>query len=170
MHLFSLCIALMMTLLQSQQPSILDTFRQKCTQECVVVDYQFSAEVSGINTRGNGSVEVQGNAYHMVGNGVEIYCDGMTTWMIDESSKEVFVEAADTQTAGYLANPVILLMNLEDNVASYKVDGDKIILELSEGMVLEIEIKSMTGVPNKKSEAFRPPTKFDSSWIITDLR
>lgn len=170
MLLLSLCITLMMSVLQAQQPSMLDTFRQKSAQECVVVDYQFTANVSGLTTCGYGSVEVQGDSYHMVGNGVEIYCDGKTTWMIDETTKEVFLESADAESAGYLANPILLLVNLEENVASYKVDDNKISLKLSEDLTLDIVIDSMKSMPNKKSEAFRPPTEFDSSWIITDLR
>lgn len=170
MFLLSLCVSLLVTVLQTQQPSILDAFRQKSEEECVAVDYEFATVISGVNTTGEGSVEVQGDSYHMSGNGIEIYCDGNTTWMIDDYAKEVFIEAADSQSAGFLANPVLLLMNLDENVAAYKVEGNKINMELSEGMTIEIVIKSMRGISAKKSEAFRPSTRFDSSWIITDLR
>jgi hypothetical protein len=90
--------------------------------------------------------------------------------MIDDSTKEVFIEAADSQSAGYLANPVILLMNLEESSGSCKVDGNRIALELAGGISMEIFVNGIETVPTKKTEAFRPPMKFDSTWIVTDLR
>lgn len=160
----------MMSAPEAQQQSFLDSLIQKSGSGCVLVDYEFTATVSGIKTIGEGKVEIQGNSYHMKGNGMEIYCDGSSTWLIDEAAGEVVVEDADTQSAGYLANPVLLLMNLEKNVVSYDADGNKISLELPGGVFLTIVINSIKTMPEKKSEAFRPPTQFDSSWIITDLR
>ena len=160
----------MMSVAQTQQPSFLDSLLGKSAQDCVVVDYEFATVMSGVKTTGEGTVEIQGNAYHMEGNGVEIYCDGSTTWMIDEDAMEVFIEAADSRSAGYLANPVLLLMNLEENADTYSVDGNRITLGLPGGISLEISINSMETIPTKKSEAFRPPTEFDSTWIVTDLR
>ena len=168
--MLSLCLTLLMSVAQTQQPSFLESIRQKSAQECIVVDYRFATVISDMMVSGEGTVEIQGNSYHMKGEGIEIFCDGSTSWMIDEPAKEVFVEAADTQSAGYLANPVLLLMNLEENVGSYKVNGNMITLELPDGVHLEITLNSMETVPAKKSEAFRPPTDFDSSWIVTDLR
>jgi hypothetical protein len=170
MLLLSFCLALIMSATQVQQPSILDSFRQKSAQECLSVDYEFATITSGLKTTGEGTVEIQGNSYHMCGNGIEIYCDGLTTWMIDDSTKEVFIEAADSQSAGYLANPVILLMNLEESSGSCKVDGNRIALELAGGISMEIFVNGIETVPTKKTEAFRPPMKFDSTWIVTDLR
>jgi hypothetical protein len=61
-------------------------------------------------------------------------------------------------------------MNLEENIGSYKVSGNMITIELPDGSPLEITVNSMETVPTQKTEAFRPPTDFDSSWIVTDLR
>ena len=168
--LLSLCLILLAAIGPVPQSSLLDTIRQKSAQECVVVDYEFTATLSGVSTYGEGMVYIQGNSYHMSGNGLEIYCDGETTWMIDESAKEVFVEAAESQSAGYLANPALLLMNLEQAGTACRVKGDALTLELDEGALLEVKIKAMKSTGIKKSEAFRPPIDFDSSWIVTDLR
>ena len=69
----------------------------------------------------------------MNGNGIEIFCDGKTTWMLDEQAKEVIIESAESNSAGYLANPVLLLMNLEENSVSYDVEGNLIRISLPDG-------------------------------------
>ena len=134
------------------------------------MDYEYSTVISGLKAVGAGTVEVQGNTYHMKGNGIEIYCDGTSTWLIDETAEEVVIESADSKDAGFLANPIILLMNLEESGISYEVNGDNIVLDLSDGTKLDIKILNMISVPTKKPEDFRPPTQFSKKWIITDLR
>ena len=163
-------LAILISLLFIQQPSSLDVLRQKAVGECVFVDYEFSTIISGFKTVGNGTVEIQGTAYHMKGSGVEIYCDGTTTWLIDEAAQEVLIESADSKDAGMLANPILLLMNLEESSVTYKVQGDDIILNMPDGTSLDIRINDMTSVPTKKSEAFRPPIEFSGQWVVTDLR
>ena len=163
-------MTILMAVAQVQQPSVLDTLRQISSDECYSVEYEFHATLSGLKTAGEGTIEIQGNAYHMKGDGVEIYCDGNSTWVIDEFAQEVFIESADSREAGFLANPIMLLMNLEESGISYKADGDKMTLDLSDGTKLDIKIVKMTGIPTKKPEAFRPPTEFSKKWIVTDLR
>ena len=163
-------LTILISLLFIQQPSTLDILRQKAVGQCVRVDYEFSTMVSGFKTGGEGTVDIQGNAYHMKGSGVEIYCDGSTTWLIDEAAKEVLIESADTKEAGMLANPILLLMNLEESGVSYKVQGDSILLTLPDGTNLDIKINNLSSIPTKKTEAFRPPTEFSGQWIVTDLR
>lgn len=158
------------TAVQMQQPSLLESLLQRGPSECVSVDYEFSSDMSGVKAVGSGNVILQGNSYHMQGNGVEIYCDGTSTWLIDEYAKEVLVESADSEEAGYLANPVLLLMNLEKSASSYKADGNTVTLSLDGGMTLDITLTHLTALDTKKPEAFRPPTQFGSDWVVTDLR
>ena len=152
------------------QPSVFDMFRNKSAAECVQVEYEFSTIVSGHKVIGEGQIEVQGNSYHMKGDGLEIYCDGAVTWLIDETAEEVVIESADSNDAGLLANPIMLLMNLEESGISYKVEDEKIILDLADGSRLDIKIRSFQCKPTKKLEAFRPPVEFPGNWIVTDLR
>ena len=163
-------MTILMAVAQVQQPSVLDLFRNQTGTECVSIDYEFSIVLSGLKTTGGGTVVVQGNAYHMQGDGFEMFCDGNSTWMIDEVSKEVVIESADSQDAGLLANPIILLMNLDEYGISYVVDGDKITLSLPDGTELVINVLKMTEISRKKPEAFRPPVEFSNDWIVTDLR
>lgn len=172
MSLFSFIIPLVMVVsAQEPQGTFWDHIRQSSSaEECISVDYEFTSNTSGVKAVGEGTVLVQGNAYHMKGNGLEIYCDGNSTWMIDEPAREVMIEAADSKDAGYLANPVILLMNLEKSASSYKTDGNTITIELTDGTVLEIVIKALKAMEKRKPEAFRPPVEFSSDWMVTDLR
>ena len=168
--LLSICVSALSFATQLQQPSLLDMFRQKSPADCVLVSYEFTTVQSGITLTGEGTVEIQGNSYHMLGNEIEIFCDGTSTWMIDGSAKEVIVEDADSKDAGYLANPVLLLMNLEKAATSCKVEGNKVIISLADGTPLEIVVTGLETMETKKPEAFRPPTEFGSDWIVTDLR
>ena len=172
MSLLSLIVPLLVTAFaQEPQNSVLDELRQNCSAgECISVDYEFTSKMSDVKVVGEGTVLVQGNAYHMTGNGLEIYCDGSSTWMIDKSACEVVIETADSKEAGYLANPLILLMNLEKSSSAYRVAGNTITIELSDGTVLVIDIKDLETVEKRRPEAFRPPVEFGSDWIVTDLR
>ena len=160
----------MMALAYDPQPYFLETLRSGSQDNCVFVEYEFSTEMAGFKAVGDGSLEIQGTSYHMTGNGVEIYCDGTSTWVIDEDASEVVIEAADSRDSGFLANPVILLMNLEESGLTYKESSDHIYINLEDGTELDIRIKAMSVAPIKKPEAFRPPTDFSDKWIVTDLR
>ena len=77
--MFSICMTILMAVAQVQQPSVFDTFRQKNSEECISVEYEFYTTLAGFKTMGEGTVDIQGNAYHMSGNGIEIFCDGTST-------------------------------------------------------------------------------------------
>lgn len=170
MSLLYICLSMLLTVSPVQQTSLLDSIRQKSEQQCVAVSYEFTTTISGVKTMGEGQVHIQGNAYHMEGNGIEIYCDGTSTWMIDEQAKEVFIEAAESQSAGYLANPALLLMNLDEDTESYMVEDNEITVKIPGQSDLVVVILDVQPEGIKKSEAFRPPMGFDSTWIVTDLR
>lgn len=163
-------MSFMMAATAVPQPSFLDALRQNSAEECMCVEYEFSSVMSGVRAAGDGVIHIQGNSYHMNGNGVEIFCDGTSTWLIDEAAGEVMIESATSKDAGYLANPVLLLMDIEKTSISYKAEGNKISLQLADGVQLEITIVDMKTEGAKKTEDFRPPYKFDSDWIVTDLR
>lgn len=44
------------------------------------------------------------------------------------------------------------------------------VISLSDGTLIKIEVSSMKLTPKVSDEAFLPQTKFDSTWIVTDLR
>ena len=103
----------LMAVAQVQQPSVLDAFRQKALTECLSVEYEYSTVISGLKAVGAGTVEVQGNTYHMKGNGLEVFCNGESIWTIDEAAKEVVIDPCDAVTDAYVANPLLLLADLD---------------------------------------------------------
>ena len=153
-----------------QQPSFLDSLVEKANAESIKVDYEYATTISGFKTIGEGVIHIQGNSYHMFGNGMEIYCDGASTWVIDDVAKEVMIESAASADAGFLANPVMLLMDIEQNSLSYKAEDNKIFIQLDPETMLEITIRNLTSEIIKKPEAFRPPVEFGSDWVVTDMR
>lgn len=76
--------------------------------------FNYSFEVKGdVPLTGKGAVKISGAAYHMTGNGLEIWCDGTTRWTVDASSKEAYIESVGDEGADYLTNPAMLLNALD---------------------------------------------------------
>jgi hypothetical protein len=56
--------------------------------------YTYSIDVP-ITLTYEGDALVQGECYHLAGNGLEIICDGVTRWTVDAEAREVYIENAD---------------------------------------------------------------------------
>lgn len=56
--------------------------------------FTYSLDTESAKVVGNGDLQVQGTSYHMTGNGLEVFCDGKSSWIIDDSSMEVVIEPA----------------------------------------------------------------------------
>ena len=81
-------------------------------------DYSYSMSGS-LPMNGSGSVKLQGNAFTMEGNGLDIRCDGKTRWTVDVVAEECYIENIDTQELDYEANPALLVGAL-DSAFNYK--------------------------------------------------
>ncbi len=91
-----------------------------------------------------GTLALQGNCYLAKGNGMEIYCDGITRWTVDPEEKEVYIEDAG---------------------------GIQEILE-GDNSLESLSIKNLKYIPQTGGlRDFRFDTSsLDSSWVVTDLR
>lgn len=109
----------------------------------VTLDYACSiSELSPVRIRGE--LVLQGDCYYVEGNGMEVYCDGLTRWTVDIRSKEVYVE-----DAGGIGE----VLSYRDSVSGLKLSHIRY-SELSDDL-----------------SAFTFDTSaLDSSWIVTDLR
>ncbi len=131
--------------------------------ECLVFDVDYSFEVSeSAKVSGSAIVTVQGDAYHMSGNGIEAWCDGVSIWMLDNEAKEVYIESADSASESYMRNPSQALKNLKG-----KSEGT---YTLDDGRKVHIKVNSIKKSDRKDVSSFRPTQNFDSSWVVTDLR
>lgn len=189
--------------MSAQDTSVLDKFYADISKSCVELDYTYSVRASGVNISGDGILTSQGVLWTLKGNGIEMYCDSSSLWVVDSSLKEVTVESALSESdADYTLNPAILLVRMKDffrvtsvgypkdGLVSYvlrpisskdieyvKVDisAPEAVLQnadisMADGNLINIKVSSMELTPIRSAEFFRPVIKFDTSWIITDLR
>ncbi len=125
------------------------------------VDFSFEAEYSSASIKGDANKEFQGKAYHAEGIGIESFCDGIDIWTIDHKTKEVYIESLSEETESYMLDMAEQLIALKD--------GTSASFELPDGSMLDLKIHGIKKSGKKDLNSFRP-NKFDSSWIVVDLR
>ena len=204
MRLIAVALFCFAQILSAQNVSLLDKLSERISKSCLELDYSYYVRISGINNVGQGHLQCQGYMWKMVGNGVEMYCDSTSVWVVDPTNKEVVVEPAEVEEKVQLqTNPAVLFVHMKDFFTvreSRKIDsqgtvlyildskqkGDidyfnveivesdqsirNAVISLSDGTLIKIEVSSMKLTPVLPIEDFRPHIKFDSSWIVTDLR
>lgn len=87
---------------------VIREFSSKLASSCAVFDYSFSVKTTATVT-GNGSVTYMDGRYKMLGNGLEVWSNGIERWTVDHATKEVYIESLEDAGTDYLANPAILL-------------------------------------------------------------
>lgn len=98
----------------AQNADLLKDFYDKVLSSSVNMSYSYSTMMSGVKVKGNHTLEVQNDLWHMKGNGLEIWCDGSTVWTTDPVAREVIIDHAALSEEGDLSNPALLLVRLED--------------------------------------------------------
>lgn len=122
--LFVCCVAVLSALTADAQ-NLIDTMYAKVMESHVEMVYSYSVRVSGINTVGQGVLYAQDDLWHVDGNGIQMWCDGSSIWLVDPSLKEVVIEPA-VQDADYLSNPALLFTRMHAcfNVRMARTSGD----------------------------------------------
>lgn len=101
--------------LKAQENTPLERFYDNLLSSCVEFDMSYSIRMSGVKLDGKGVLELQGGSWILVGNGMEIRCDGKTLWTVDPESKEVVIDSlSDDVTAGIITNPAVMLINMRE--------------------------------------------------------
>lgn len=101
--------------LKAQENTPLARFYDNLLSSCVEFDMSYSIRMSGVKLDGKGVLELQGGSWILVGNGMEIRCDGKTLWTVDPESKEVVIDSlSDDVTAGIITNPAVMLINMRE--------------------------------------------------------
>ena len=96
----------------AQGISSLEQLCAKMSDKSTVLNYSYTLSMSGVKTVGEGNVTTQDNSYVLKGNGINIYCNGSTLWVMDEAGKEILIDSVAQGAEAYLSNPVLLLANL----------------------------------------------------------
>ena len=103
--------------------------------------YTYSTENRTPAMSGSGSVTVQGKAFLMNGDGLEVVCPGTSRWTVDRSAGEAIVETV-AEGEDFSANPALFLSGSGEGftlkeASSIKRDGKDVVKA-----VLEATVKS----------------------------
>jgi hypothetical protein len=136
MKYFLSIISLMLSwLVSAQDNSLLDRMCDNVASSCVSLDYSYTARVSGIDKKASGTLMSQDENWTLKGNGVDMYCDGSTVWVVDPALKEVVIESLeDERQTEFLTNPARIVVGLRDsfkvNTANPSSDGKSVVFSL----------------------------------------
>ncbi len=155
MNIKSLCVMSFLTFMSGM------AFAQDT--ECFVIDALYSIDVSeSAKLTGNAVVVSQDGAFHMSGDGIDVYCDGTSVWTMDYKAKEVYIESLDAESGNYLKEAAGRLSGMADGSEAEFVTPD--------GHNGKVMVKSIKKSDRKDISSFRPMNEFDSSWVVVDLR
>ena len=97
-------------LLSQARSRTLDEFVSKVSSSLVSFEYSFSCQVNGTKMTGEGDVLLQDDCFKVVGNGLDIRCDGKTRWTLDTFAEEAVIEPVDAGSEdGFAVNPALLV-------------------------------------------------------------
>lgn len=117
----------------AQGTSVLEQLCAKMTEQAAVMNYSYTMAMSGVKNTGEGSLTVQDNSYVMNGNGLNIWCNGHTLWVMDQPGKEILIDSVSQEADSYMSNPALLLSRVTSvfNVASPVVSGTSLTYSLT---------------------------------------
>ena len=100
----------------AQGQSLIDRFYAGTADSCLDISYSYSTRISGILNNGQGHLSAQGLMWRVKGNGVEMFCDARSLWIIDKEMKEVVIEPAVAEgSSEFMDNPALMLSRLGDD-------------------------------------------------------
>ena len=115
----------------------------------------------------SGDAVVQGDCYHLVGNGLEIFCDGENRWTMDTDAKEVYIEEAG-ETLGILQEFLKYATDIK-----YNSDGiSGTFTDPLDDNLVKFNLSSIEYAPATEdlSGFVLDVASLDSSYVVTDLR
>lgn len=140
----------------------------------VSFDYSYALSKDGkpAETVTGGKVTVEGNCFIMTGLDLEVRSDGATRWTIDPGAKEVVIENIDKEDL--FTNPALFINSYPQyrdrlTVHSEGQDSLDITLTLDENTSCRFRLSGVR-FSDPLGTGDIPPSPFDSSWIVTDLR
>lgn len=113
--LIASAILLISGMTDAQNTSLLDRLYAKMSDSCLEMSYSYDARVSGVHNQGSGLLRSQGLMWEMNGNGVTMYCDSKSVWIIDPTMKEAVIEPLqDEESSQWISNPAVVLSRMKD--------------------------------------------------------
>ena len=139
--ILTFAIALCLAAAAMAQNATIDELRKLVETNCVTADYSFLMQEK---ISCSGTITVQQPCFKVVGNGLEIYCDGKSRWTVDREAKEVYIEYSESPEE-YMA----YLPDVSD---------------------LKVTVVKTSPLSDDLKPFFFDVSRLDSSWVITDLR
>lgn len=96
---------------------VLQKFISEVSGSAVKFSYGYSMKDGSALISGEGSVDMQGDAYLVTADGLEVYCDGKTMWTIDRQAEEVVIESCGSGQQSYFANPALFIRSFDERFA-----------------------------------------------------
>ncbi|MBO4760660.1 MAG: outer membrane lipoprotein carrier protein LolA [Bacteroidales bacterium] len=104
-----LLAAMVMSVSSFAQDTVKD-FSAKVAGSRVSFSYGYEMKAD-VLVKGSGTVYVQGEAFRVDVDGLEIICDSKTRWTLDRGAKEIVIESVDG--VDLLDNPVLLVTSFD---------------------------------------------------------
>ena len=101
--------------------NIVTDFAKSLSEGCASFGYSY-AMGGQVPLNGSGTVRLQGDAFVMQGDGLEVYCDGSTRWTVDTVAEECYIEGVKAGGLDYEANPALLVGAVDK---AFKLVGTK---------------------------------------------
>ena len=88
--------------------NIVTDFAKTLADGCATFGYSYSM-TGNVPLSGSGTIRLQGDAFSMEGDGLEVWCDGTTRWTVDTVAEECYIEGVEPGGLDYEANPALLV-------------------------------------------------------------
>ena len=99
----------------AQNTSLLARLYAKMSDACLEMSYSYDTRISGVHNQGSGLLRSQGLMWEMDGNGVTMYCDSKSVWIIDPTMKEAVIEPLqEEESSQWISNPAVMLSRMKD--------------------------------------------------------
>ena len=106
----------------------LHVFVERLGSAPAAFEYSFVSRGGNAPLAGSGRAVVAGDCYRIVGDGLDIRCDGSVRWTADPAAGEMVIEPVDGQTLDFVSNPALIFRNLDTCFSSSAVSRSEFIL------------------------------------------
>lgn len=173
---------------------VLDAFVSRASASTLSFEFDISAEGT-YGVSGSGRAVVRGESFHVSADGLDIWCDGKSMWVLDNGVREAVLTDASVNPAAFIGSihtyfkeegsgpGVFRRMNCHsvrmksagnsayDSMVLYFTDGTlrALTLGLKDGSADELVIKGLRF--SDEAPSFSPDISgLSSDWIVTDMR
>lgn len=167
--IFTSLLTLLSGVMYSQDRYLLDRLYDDFSSKLITLDFSYVIDMSPMDISGEGTVSFQDDAYHLSGNGIQVYCDGNDVWLLDTDSKEAYIEPVGVSSEAYMRNPALLFAGLKDNfkvVKSY--EGGHSRGDGSKDVVFDLLPLTSCGIDKCSIQIKKDGTLYYGTFVMTD--